>query len=177
MVPLAFGNDVFDPGVGLDEKVLRSLLVFVFLVVALRLAGKRELGQLNVLDLAVLLLVSNALQNGLIGNDLSVTGALVGASTLFLANYLFVRLTFSSAGARRILEGRPRVLLRNGKPDHDALRKEAITEPELVDIALEKGFADLSEVGLIILETNGQLVCLNLEQARRLRPDMLEEPG
>jgi uncharacterized membrane protein YcaP (DUF421 family) len=177
MVPLALGNDVFDPGIGLDEKVLRSLLVFVFLVVALRLAGKRELGQLNVLDLAVLFLVSNALQNGLIGNDLSVTGAVVGASTLFIANYVFVRLTFSSARARRILEGSPRVLLRNGKPDQDALRKEAITEAELVDTALAKGFSDLSEVGLIMLQTNGQLVVLGKQQAKRLRPEMLEEPG
>jgi uncharacterized membrane protein YcaP (DUF421 family) len=177
MVPLALGNDVFDPGIGLDEKVLRSVLVFVFLVVALRLAGKRELGQLNVLDLAVLFLVSNALQNGLIGNDLSVTGAVVGASTLFIANYVFVRLTFSSARARRILEGSPRVLLRNGKPDQDALRKEAITEAELVDTALAKGFSDLSEVGLIMLQTNGQLVVLGKQQAKRLRPEMLEEPG
>jgi uncharacterized membrane protein YcaP (DUF421 family) len=177
MVPLALGNDVFDPGIGLDEKVLRSLLVFVFLVVALRLAGKRELGQLNVLDLAVLFLVSNALQNGLIGNDLSVTGAVVGASTLFIANYVFVRLTFSSARARRILEGSPRVLLRNGKPDQDALRKEAITEAGLVDTALAKGFSDLSEVGLIMLQTNGQLVVLGKQQAKRLRPEMLEEPG
>ena len=177
MVLLALGNDVFDPGIGLDEKVLRSLLVFVFLVVALRLAGKRELGQLNVLDLAVLFLVSNALQNGLIGNDLSVTGAVVGASTLFIANYVFVRLTFSSARARRILEGSPRVLLRNGKPDQDALRKEAITEAELVDTALAKGFSDLSEVGLIMLQTNGQLVVLGKQQAKRLRPEMLEEPG
>jgi uncharacterized membrane protein YcaP (DUF421 family) len=146
-------------------------------VVALRLAGKRELGQLNVLDLAVLFLVSNALQNGLIGNDLSVTGAVVGASTLFIANYVFVRLTFSSARARRILEGSPRVLLRNGKPDQDALRKEAITEAGLVDTALAKGFSDLSEVGLIMLQTNGQLVVLGKQQAKRLRPEMLEEPG
>jgi uncharacterized membrane protein YcaP (DUF421 family) len=177
MVPLALSSEVFDPGIGLDEKVLRSLLVFVFLVVALRLGGKRELGQLNVLDLAVLFLVSNALQNALIGNDLSVTGAVVGASTLFIANYVFVRLTFSSTRARRILEGRPRILLRNGAPDYDAMRKEAITEAELVDVALAKGFSDLTKVGLIELQTNGQLVCLNQEQAKRLRPEMLEEPG
>jgi uncharacterized membrane protein YcaP (DUF421 family) len=170
-------SSVFDLNVGVDEKVLRSLLVFIFLAVALRFFGKRELAQLNILDLAVLLLVSNALQNAMIGNDLSVTGGVIGATTLFVANLLFVRLTFASARARRILEGRPRVLLRNGKPDHDALRKEAITEAELVDVALAKGFSDLSEVGLIVIETNGQLVCLNREQAKRLRPRMLEEPG
>jgi uncharacterized membrane protein YcaP (DUF421 family) len=176
MVHLPLGN-IFDLDIGADEKVLRSLLVFIFLVVALRLGGKRELAQINVLDLAVLLLASNALQNALIGNDNSVTGGVIGASTLFAANYLFVRLTFSSARARRILEGRPRVLLRNGEPDRDAMWKEAITETELTNAALEKGFADLSKVGLIVLETNGQLVCLSEPQAKRLRPQMLEQAG
>ena len=176
MVQLPLAN-IFDLDVGIDEKVARSLLVFVFLAVALRLGGKRELGQLNVLDLAVLLLASNALQNALIGDDSSVTGGVIGAATLFAANYLFVRLTFSSARARRILEGRPRVLLRNGTPDPNALRKEAISEAELVNAALEKGFTDLSEVGLIVLETNGQMVCLWPEQAKRLRPQMLAQPG
>src|SRR3954465_10559549 len=147
-------NGIFDLHLGIDEKILRSLLVFMFLAVALRLGGKRELGQLNVLDLAVLLLASNALQNALIGDDNSVTGGVIGASTLFVANYFFVRLTFSSARARRLLEGTPRVLLRNGEADADALRKEAITEMELVSIAAEKGFPDLHQVGLIVLETN-----------------------
>ena len=177
-LPLAsLDHGVFDLHLGIDEKILRSLLVFIFLAVALRLGGKRELGQLNVLDLAVLLLASNALQNALIGNDNSVTGGVIGASTLFVANYLFVRLTFSNARARRILEGSPRVLLRNGRPDHDALRKEAITETELVNVVLEKGFSDLSDVGLIVLETNGQMVVLPPDQAQRLRPQMLDQPG
>src|SRR5215203_4211862 len=121
-------SSVFDLDVGVDEKVLRSVLVFLFLAAALRLGGKRELAQINVLDLAVLLLASNALQNALIGNDNSVTGGVIGASTLFLANYVFIRVTFSSVRARRILEGRPRVLLRNGEPDREALWREAITE-------------------------------------------------
>ena len=175
--PLASLGGSFDLHLGLDEKIARSLIVFIFLVVALRLGGKREMAQLNVLDLAVLLLVSNALQNALIGNDNSITGGIVGASTLFIANYAFVRLTYSNARARRILEGEPTVLLRNGEPDREALRKESITEAELLNIALEKGFSDLSEVGLMVLETNGQLVCLKTSQAKRLRPQMLEQPG
>ncbi|HKH22390.1 MAG TPA: YetF domain-containing protein, partial [Solirubrobacterales bacterium] len=161
-VPVA---NIFDLDVGIDEKIVRSLLVFVFLAFALRLGGKREMGQLNVLDLAVLLLASNALQNALIGNDDSVTGGLIGAGTLFVANYVFVRLTFFNSRARRILEGEPRVLLRNGKPIDSALRKEAISRAELVNAALEKGFGDLADVGLIVLETNGQMVCLNQKQA------------
>jgi uncharacterized membrane protein YcaP (DUF421 family) len=174
MVHLPLGN-IFDLDVGVDEKIVRSLLVFIFLAIALRLGGKRELGQLNVLDLAVLLLASNALQNALIGDDSSVTGGVIGAATLFAANYLFVRLTFFNARARRLLEGTPRVLVRNGQPIKKALRQEAITESELVNIALEKGFRDLAHVGLIVLETNGQIVCLTPEQAKRLRPQMLEQ--
>jgi uncharacterized membrane protein YcaP (DUF421 family) len=173
-VPVA---NIFDLDLGVDEKIARSLLVFLFLAFALRLGGKREMGQLNVLDLAVLLLASNALQNALIGDDNSVTGGVIGAGTLFVANYLFVRLTFFNARARRILEGQPRVLLRNGRPIESALRKEAITEAELVNAALEKGFSDLGDVGLIVLETSGQMVCLAPQQAKRLRPQMLEQAG
>jgi len=166
-------HGIFDLHLGIDEKILRSLLVFIFLAVALRLGGKRELAQINVLDLAVLLLASNALQNALIGNDDSVTGGLIGASTLFLANYVFVRVTFRHARIRRMLEGRPRVLLRNGTLDREAMRKEAITEEELVDQLLDKGMESFDKVGLIILETNGKLVFLTPGQAKRLRPDML----
>jgi uncharacterized membrane protein YcaP (DUF421 family) len=174
MAPLTLAN-VFDLDVGADEKILRSLLVFIFLAAALRLGGKRELAQINVLDLAVLLLASNALQNALIGNDDSVTGGVIGAATLFVANYVFVRLTFRHARVRRILEGRPRVLLRNGKLDRRAMDKEAITQEELEDQLLDKGMTSFDGVGLIILETNGKLVFLNREQAKRLRPEMLAE--
>jgi uncharacterized membrane protein YcaP (DUF421 family) len=174
MAPLTLAN-VFDLDVGADEKILRSLLVFIFLAAALRLGGKRELAQINVLDLAVLLLASNALQNALIGNDNSVTGGVIGAATLFVANYVFVRLTFRHARVRRILEGRPRVLLRNGKLDRRAMDKEAITQEELEDQLLDKGMTSFDGVGLIILETNGKLVFLNREQAKRLRPEMLAE--
>ena len=178
MVPLgSLDHGIFDLHLGVDEKIIRSLVVFIFLATALRLGGKRELGQINVLDLAVLLLASNALQNALIGDDNSVTGGVIGASTLFVANYLFVRLTYRSAKARRILEGTPSVLLRNGEADTAALRKEAITQTELVDIALQHGFSDLHEVGLIVIETNGQFVCLSPGQAKKLRPQMVEQPG
>src|SRR4051794_5045066 len=174
MVPLgSLDHGIFDLHLTVDEKILRSLLVFVFLAVALRLGGKRELAQINVLDLAVLLLASNALQNALIGNDSTVTGGAIGAGTLFVANYVFVRITYRNARLRRVLEGRPRGLLRNGKLDRKAMAKEAITEEELVDQLLDKGMSSFDKVGLIILETNGKLVFLTRDQAKRLRPEML----
>jgi uncharacterized membrane protein YcaP (DUF421 family) len=165
----SLGNNLFDLDLSVVEKIARSLIVFVFLAFALRLGGKRELGQLNVLDLAVLLLASNALQNALIGNDSSVTGGLLGAGTLFAANYAFVRVTFSNARARRLLEGQPRILLEDGRPIPAALNREAISETELLSAALERGFSSLAEVGLIVLETNGHLAILDPKAARHWR--------
>ena len=164
-------SNLFDLDVSVEEKVLRSLLVFLFLVVALRVGGKRELGQLNVLDFAVLLLASNALQNAMIGADNSLIGGLIGATALFAANYLFVRLTFRNAAARRLFEGVPRILLENGDPDRQALKREAISETELLSAALERGFTDFNQIGLIVLETNGHMAVLAPDAAARWRAE------
>lgn len=167
----SLASDLFDIGVSPGEKVLRSLLVFAFLVVALRLGGKRELGQINVLDLAVLLLASNALQNAMIGNDNSLVGGVLGASVLFAANFAFVHLTFRSARARRVLEGSPRVLLEDGRPIRSALRREAITQTELLSVVRERGFADLDDAALVVLETNGHMSVMGRQAADRWHAD------
>jgi uncharacterized membrane protein YcaP (DUF421 family) len=159
------GHNLFHLNISVGEKALRSLGVFVFLVVALRFGGKRELGQLNVLDFAVLLLASNALQNAMIGNDNSLIGGIIGASVLFAANYLFVRLTFNNRMARRVFEGTPRILLRDGRPDVRALDHEAISETELLSAVLERGFPSFREVGLVVLETNGHMAVLGPKAA------------
>ena len=151
MIAAGLAHDLFVPQVSLLEKFLRAFLVFAFLVVALRLGGKRELGQINVLDLAVLLLASNALQNAMIGADNSLVGGVVGATTLFAANYAFARLVFRSRRASRILEGSATILLEHGELHERALRSEAITVEELHAAALERGFASLGEVDLIVL--------------------------
>ena len=172
MTPALAGSvvsDLVDIGIPPGEKVLRSLLVFMFLVVALRLGGKRELAQINVLDLAVLLLVSNALQNAMIGRDNSLLGGVLGASVLFAANFLFVHLTYRSARARRLLEGSSRVLLEDGRVNAPALRREAITRTELASIARDRGFASLSEAALIVLEPNGHIAVMGEEAAERRR--------
>ena len=158
-------QDLFVPQLSLVEKALRAFLVFVFLVAALRLGGKRELGQINVLDLAVLLLASNALQNAMIGADNSLIGGVVGAATLFLANYVFVRVVFRSRRASRILEGTSTVLLEHGRLLERALRSEAITVEELHSAALERGFGDLRDVDMIVLEPNGHLAIMGREAA------------
>jgi len=164
-------SDLVTLGVSPLEKILRSVLVFAFLVLALRLGGKRELAQINVLDLAVLLLASNALQNAMIGNDNSLLGGMLGASVLFAANYVFVRVTYHNALARRVLEGVPRILVRDGQVDERALRHEAILVSELRSVARERGFSGLHDVALLVLETNGHLAVMGPETASQWRTE------
>lgn len=153
----------------LGTHIGRPLVVFAFLVLALRLGGKRELAQASVLDLAVLLIVSEALQNAIIGSDTSVAGGLVAAGTLFAANYLFARLTYHSRRARRLLEGTPRVLVEDGRPLPDACRRETITEDELRSIVREAGFERLEDVALVVLEPNGHISVMGPHAAEHWR--------
>src|SRR6476646_2336330 len=107
-------HDMFALPLPVLEKMLRPILVYVFLIVVLRLAGKRELAQLNPFDLIVLLTLSNAVQNAIIGEDNSVTGGLIGAATLLVVNHLVVRYLYSHERLDRLVEGDPDVLMENG---------------------------------------------------------------
>jgi uncharacterized membrane protein YcaP (DUF421 family) len=112
----------------------------------------------------------------MIGDDNSVTGGVVGATALFAANYGFVRLTYRNRLARRIFEGEPTILLEDGKIQSDAMKHEAITETEVLGAALEHGFSDLSEVGLIVIETNGHLAVLDEKAAKRWHQGQMMAP-
>ena len=146
---------IFHLGPGVGEKILRSLLIYGFLVIALRVVGKRELGQTNTMDLVVLLLVANAVQNGIIGADDSVTGAFLGAITLFAVNEAVNRAAYAWPQVGRLLEGRAIILIKGGKPVTRNLRRSAISLPELRAIARRQGFEHLGEVETAVLETNG----------------------
>src|SRR3982750_994279 len=99
--------NMFVLAVPLAEKILRPVLVYAFLIVGLRLAGKRELAQLNPFDLVVLLTISNTVQNAIIGDDNSVTGGVIGAATLLILNYSLVRFLYYHDQLNRIVEGEP----------------------------------------------------------------------
>jgi uncharacterized membrane protein YcaP (DUF421 family) len=148
-------HDIWYLGVSGGEKVMRAVLIYVFLIAVLRLIGKRELGQANTLDLVVLLLVANAVQNGIIGDDLSVTGAFIGAGVLFVLNEGLNRASYEFPWFERVVEGEPTVLIRDAKPDERALRRWGISLTELLAIARRQGFPDLATVDTAILETNG----------------------
>jgi uncharacterized membrane protein YcaP (DUF421 family) len=149
-------NDIFVPGVPLLEKTIRTLVVYGSVLIGLRLAGKRELSQLNPFDLVVLLLLSNTVQNAIIGNDNSVIGGLFGAAVLLLTNHFLVRFLFKS-GRLDAMEGNPDVLVSSGKIMHDRLNEELITVAELEAAARRQGIRSIADVEECRLETGGAL--------------------
>jgi uncharacterized membrane protein YcaP (DUF421 family) len=151
-------NQMFALHLSVGEKVLRAGIVYLFLVVALRLVGKRELSQLNTLDFIVLLAVSNAVQNGLIGNDNSVTGALVGATTLFVIDGTLAYLLFRAVRLRTVVEGTPTILIDHGAVIEKALRQEELTHEDLLAALQSSGATTFDEVERASLEPSGKVV-------------------
>lgn len=165
-------HQIFALGVSVGEKVIRSAVIYLFLLVAFRVFGKRELGQASTLDLAVLVLVANAVQNGLIGNDNSVTGAVIGAVVLFGLNAIFARAAYRLPWMSWLLEGSPATLISEGTINRRALRREQISLPELRAMARRQGFGDLAEVYTAILETNGVVSMFREDEGTRYHPDI-----
>lgn len=150
-------RDMFVITLPILEKILRPVIVYFFLVVMLRLSGKRELVQLNPFDLVVLLTLSNTVQNAIIGDDNSVSGGLLGATSLLAVNYLVVRFLYKHKNLEQIVEGKADVLIENGKLRPEHLRNELITTAQLEAAARKQGFSSLAEVDQCILEPGGTL--------------------
>jgi uncharacterized membrane protein YcaP (DUF421 family) len=153
----AIWKDMFVMGMPLLEKIFRPIIVYAFLVISLRLSGKRELVQLNPFDLVVLLTLSNTVQNAIIGEDNSVLGGLIGATSLLATNYLVVRFLYDHSKLDQLVEGNADVLVENGKVRTDHLKKELITMPQLEAAARKQGFDSLAEVQKCVLEPGGTL--------------------
>src|ERR1700694_4042809 len=150
-------KDMFVMGLPLLEKILRPIIVYAFLVVSLRLSGKRELVQLNPFDLVVLLTLSNTVQNAIIGEDNSVLGGIIGATSLLVTNYLVVRFLYDHRKLDQLVEGRADILIENGCVRTEHLKHELITMEQLSAAARKQGFGDLSEVQQCVLEPGGTL--------------------
>ncbi len=150
-------TDILTPGVPLVDKAVRTVVVYVFLLIGLRLAGKRELGQLNPFDLVVLLVLSNTVQNAIIGNDNSLVGGLFGAIVLLVLNYGVVRFLFLHPRLDRLAEGREVMLIRDGKLLESQMRHELITRSELLSAARKQGIDDLRTVECARLEVGGTM--------------------
>ena len=150
-------SHLLHPGIPVAEKLVRTLAVYLFLLIGLRLAGKRELGQLNPFDLVVLLLLSNTLQNAIIGDDNSLLGGVIGAAMLLALNWLVVRYLYDHPMFEKLLVGRSDLLVRNGRVLHKHLRRELITHEELEAAARRQGLESLSHVETCRLEVGGAL--------------------
>lgn len=147
----------------MTEKVIRTLGVYAFLLAGLRLAGKRELTQLNPFDLVVLLVLSNTVQNAIIGDDNSLVGGIFGAAVLLAINYWVVRFLYNHPLLDRWVEGDPTVLVRNGRVLERRLRHELITREELEQAARKQGIESMRQVRSARLETGGALTFTTVE--------------
>jgi uncharacterized membrane protein YcaP (DUF421 family) len=141
-------------GISPWEKALRTAAVYGTLLVLLRLSGKRQLAQLNSFDFVVLLLLSNVVQNAVIGPDDSLLGGLLGAAILLGVNYVLVRVAFMDPRLGRVLQGSSTTVAENGKIDERKLRHLALTRKELVD-ALRRQGLELEDTEKVTLEPEG----------------------
>lgn len=139
------------------EFILRGVVVYVFLLVFLRLTGKRQTGQFAPFDLVLLLILSNAVQNSMNAGDNSLVGGLISASTLIVCHMLLAWLTFRHAWMERLVDGRPQVLVRDGQLDTALMRKELLSTRDLEAALRAGGCLDLHEVERATIETNGQI--------------------
>ena len=150
-------KDMFVLAVPILEKILRPIVIYAFLIISLRLSGKRELVQLNPFDLVVLLTLSNTVQNAIIGDDNTVTGGIIGATSLLIVNYLVVRFLYGHRKLDQFVEGRADVLIEDGKVRTGSLKRELITIAQLEAAARKQGFESIHEVQQCVLEPGGTI--------------------
>ncbi len=148
------------PEIPVVEKVIRSAVVYLFLLVAFRLAGKRQLGTMTAFDLVVLLVISNVVQNALIGNDNSLGGGLLGATVILVLNAIVAWITFRFKRMERLVEHTPTILVRHGRILRENLRRERLSLSELRAALRREGIASLRNVHYVLLEEDGHLSVL-----------------
>jgi uncharacterized membrane protein YcaP (DUF421 family) len=148
------------------EKILRAATVYVFLLLAMRLSGKRQLGQMSSFDIVVLLMLSNIVQNAMIGNDNSVVGGLIGATTILVLNYGIARVTLTRKRVSRLIEGGPTVLVHNGHVIEANLTRELLSHEELVAALRRQGILSIDEVHVAVLEETGAITALRRSAPR-----------
>ena len=144
-------------GSSLPEVVLRTAIVYLFVVTALRLSGKREVGQMSVLELVVILVISDAVQNSMVGDNTSLWGGLVAVATLLALDFSLKALTRRSRKLREAVEGEPRLLVRDGRLLEKAIKEEGLEVEEVRAAVRSHGLARIEDVRLAVLETDGSI--------------------
>lgn len=155
------------------DVILRSTAVYLFMVIALRIFGKKELSQLNTADVILILLISNSVQNAMVGSDTSLWGGLAAASVLFVINYVLKKLMFRFKGLANLIQEKPEILIHDGTLDFKILSKLNITNDELKEAMREHGIEHFKEVKLAMLEIDGNISIIsgseNLKQTHYKR--------
>lgn len=146
------------------DVVVRSLCVYLFMVIAIRLFGKNQLSQLNAGDVVLLLLISNAVQNAMVGPDTSLQGGLIAALVLFIANFTLKRLMFSNPKFKSFMEEDPVILVKDGVVDQNALDKVKISIDEIEEAIREHGVDGVENVKLSILEVDGNISVISEDE-------------
>lgn len=160
---------MFEWNMQLIEVVVRTAVVYLFLLIGMRLAGERELGQLTPFDLVLLLTISNAVQNAMVGNRMSVSAGLIAAATLLLLNFAVGFISYRSATARRLVEGTPTILVTGGQVVERGLRRERLTLDELQAAVREHGIESVDDVDLALMEIDGTISVIKYEEANDSR--------
>ena len=143
--------------------IISTSCVYLFIIIALRLLGKTELAQLSITDLIFVLLISNAVQNAMVGSDTSLGGGLVAAGVLFIINFIFKKLKYTFPGVKKLIEGEPVILVYKGKIQEENCKKNDITKDELLQAIREHGSDSIEEVDSVILETDGNISVVSNE--------------
>lgn len=139
------------------DIIFRSAAVYFFMLIALRIFGKKELSQLNTADVILILLISNSVQNAMVGSDTSLWGGLAAAAVLFIINYILKKLMYKFPKFSNLMQEKPEVLIHDGKLDFKSLNKLNITSDEIQEAMREHGVEHFSDVKLAMLEIDGNI--------------------
>jgi uncharacterized membrane protein YcaP (DUF421 family) len=151
---------MLDMSIGIAEHIARAIIVFLFLFIALRFVGKKHVGELAPFDLVALLILSETVQNAMVGDDKSVTGGLVSAATLIALIQLLGFLSSRSKRVERLIEGTPKVLVRHGHRCKDVMVQEQISISELTEAMRREGCSNISDIRVALLENDGRISIL-----------------
>lgn len=149
------------------DIIFRSFAVYVFMLIAIRLSGKKELSQLNTIDVVLILLISNAVQNAMVGDNTTLLGGLAAATVLFLLNFILKKILFKSPKIREWILEHPEILIHDGKLNFTTLAKLGISDDELKEAIREHGIAYYKDVKLAILEVDGNISVISGDQHLR----------
>lgn len=155
------------------DIIIRSVSVYLFMIIALRIFGKKELSQLNTADVILILLISNSVQNAMVGSNVSLLGGITAAVALFLINFLFKRIMLKSKFIKNLVQDKPEILIHNGKLEFKTLARLGISSDELQEAMREHGVEYYKDVKLAMLEIDGNISVIsgneNLKQTHHKR--------